>query len=125
PANADQRRKVQQQLADKRNTLSIRQGEARGRKFEKFTHLGAALLDGLTGRGRRRSARTIASSMATKSRMEGTAQARVEQLEHDVFELEQKLRALDDIDLLRFEMKQVKPAQSDLSIVEHDIVWVR
>ena len=124
PAMAEQRRRVQQQLADKRNTLSIRREEARGRKFEKFSHLGGALLDGLTGRGRRRSARTIASSMATKSRMEGTAQARVEQLEHDVFELEEKLRSLDDIDLLRFEMKTVKPAQSDVTVVEHDILWV-
>lgn len=124
PANAEKRRRLQQQLADKRNTLSIRREEARGRKFEKFTHIGAALLDGLTGRGRRRSARTIASSMATKSRMEGNAQSRVDQLEHDVFELEENLRALDDIDLLRFEVKTVKPAQADVSIVEHDIAWV-
>lgn len=124
PANADQRRRLQQQLADKRNTLSIRRDEARGRKFEKFTTLGATLLDGLTGRGRRRSARTIASTMATKSRMESTAQGRVDQLEQQVFDLEEKLRALDDVDLLRFEMKTVKPTQSDVSIVEHDIAWV-
>lgn len=124
PANADQRRRVQQQLADKRNTLSIRRDEARGRKFEKLTHLGATLLDGLTGRGRRRSARTIASTMATKSRMESTARGRVDQLEQQVFELEEKLRALDDIDLLRFEMKTVKPAQSEVAIIATDIAWV-
>jgi hypothetical protein len=56
--------------------------------------------------------------------MEQTARDRKQRLEAEVYELEQQLADLADIDPNRFEVRTLKPTRADVSELRRELVWV-
>ena len=120
----DKVQRLKDQLDQKKRDLALKQQELSSRKTEKWAALGTAIISNIglfTGRKRTISG---ASSVLTKNRMQGTAEARVEALAQDVAALEEQLKGLTAVDPDRFETKQVLPAKSDVKLLRYDLLWV-
>jgi hypothetical protein len=116
--------KLQDQLEKKRRDLAMKEQELTGRKTEKWTAIGTAILSNIglfTGRKR-----TISgtSAVLTKNRMENTAEARVEALRAEVADLEAKVAELGSVDAGRFEERPLVPGRGDVKILRYDLLWV-
>ena len=116
--------KLRDQLEKKKRDLAVKEQEVTGRKTEKWTAVGTAILSNIglfTGRKRTISG---ASSVLTKNRLENTAEAKVEALKAEIADLESQVEATSSVDSARFEEKKVVPARTDVSILRYDVLWV-
>ncbi len=117
-------RALAQKLEKKRNDLAVREQEVAGRRQEKWLAVGSAVLKniGLLV-GRKRSV-TGVSSVLTKNRMEGTAEARLESLRAEVAALEEQQRAFLEVDPARFEEVAAAPVRGGVALLRQELVWV-
>jgi uncharacterized protein YceH (UPF0502 family) len=115
---------LREALEKKKRDLAMREQDLAGRKNEKWMALGSAVLQNIglfTGRKR---TITGASSVLTKSRMQGTAEARVEALRVEVAKLEEDLQAHAEVDPSRFMEQELLPARAGVKLLRFDLVWV-
>jgi Helicase HerA, central domain len=116
--------KLQDQIDKKKRDLAIREQELSGRKTEKWTAVGTAILSNIgLFMGRKRTI-SGASAVLTKNRLENTAEARVEALRAEVADLESQLTSVSAVDPARFEEKTLVPSTGDVSVLRYDILWV-
>jgi hypothetical protein len=116
--------KLQDQLDKKKRDLALKEQELTGRKTEKWTAIGTAILSNIglfTGRKRTISG---ASTVLTKNRLENTAEARVDALRAEVADLEARLADLGSVDAGRFEERPLVPGRGDVKILRYDLLWV-
>ena len=115
---------LRQKLDKKRAELAMREQEVTGRKQEKWLALGTAVLKNIgLFTGRKRTVSGV-SSVLTKNRMEGTAEARLEALRADVAELERQLAAVSEVDPGRLTEETLAPARGGVDLLRYDLVWV-
>ena len=62
--------------------------------------------------------------MLSKSRIQDTAEARVEALPAEVAEIEQELAAHTDVDPARFTEQVLMPAKTGVKLLRYDLPWV-
>jgi len=116
--------KIMDRLEKKRRELAAAEQDLAGRKTEKWTALGTAILSNIglvTGRKR---TITGAGSVLTKNRMENTAEARVEALRAEVAELEGELGGPGGVDPERLQARAMVPSRTDVKVLRYDLVWV-
>ena len=116
--------KLRDRLEKKRQDLAVRQQEVTGRRQEKWMAVGSAVLRNIgLLTGRKRSVAGV-SSVLSKNRMEGTAEARLEALQAEVAELEQQLAAATQVDPARLEEQALVPARGGVKLLRCDFLWV-
>jgi hypothetical protein len=116
--------KLRDAIEKKKRDLAMREQDLTGRKHEKWMAMGSAVLQNIglfTGRKRTISG---AGSVLSKSRIEDTAEARVEALRAEVAELEQDLAAYTVVDPTRFTEQPLLPVKSGVKLLRYDLVWV-
>jgi hypothetical protein len=116
--------KLRQKLDKKKADLAVREQEVAGRKQEKWLAIGSAVLSNiglLTGRKRTVSG---VSSVLSKNRMEGTAEARLDALRAEVAELERQLAEATEVDPSRFVEESLSPVRGGVGLLRYDLVWV-
>jgi hypothetical protein len=124
PVIANKRRALEARLQSKRATLGAKQAEVKARGMEKWASLGTSILSNISiFTGRKRSV-TGLGGILSKQRMESTARSATEKLQAEIAALEQQLSDLSDVNPLRFELRHVKPARSDVAVLRYDILWV-
>ena len=111
-------------IRKKQQDLAVKQRDASGRKAEKWATVGTSILGNIGIFSGRRKRVTGIPTILSKSRMESTASQRVDALEAEIADLRAQLNEFDAIDPSRFELRTVKPAATDVSIIRFDIVWV-
>ncbi len=124
PSQLKKRSRLEKRLEKKRLQLQAKRSEKQSRRFEKWVSLGTALLSNVrifTGRKRTVSG---AGTVLSKSRMESTAAARIEQLEAEVAALEGDVRALSEIDTSRFEQRLIKPTSTNVALLRYRLIWI-
>jgi hypothetical protein len=115
---------LRQRLDKKRAELAMREQEVAGRKQEKWLAVGTAVLKNiglLTGRKRTVSG---VSSVLTKNRMEGTAEARLEALRADVAELERQRAEVSEVEPERLTEETLAPVRGGVDLLRYDLLWV-
>ena len=116
--------KLRERLEKKRQDLAVREQEVAGRRQEKWMAVGSAVLRNIgLLTGRKRSVAGV-SSVLSKNRMEGTAEARLEALQAEVAELEQQLAAATQVDPARLEEQALVPARGGVKLLRCDFLWV-
>ena len=91
-----------------------------GRRAEKWTAIGSAVLSNIGLFGGRKRTISGAGTVVTKNRMENAAEARVAQLRAEVAELEAQAGARwRTLPADRFEQRMLEPVRSDLSILRY------
>jgi DNA helicase HerA-like ATPase len=116
--------KVKGQLDKKQRDLAMREQDLAGRKNEKWVALGSAVLQNIGLFTGHKKTITGASSVLTKNRMQGNAEARVDALRADVAQLEQQLQALTSVDPARFEAQEQVPAKTGVKLLRYDLLWI-
>ena len=116
--------RLQEKLVKKQRDLSARESDLSGRKTEKWTAIGTALLQNIgLLTGRRRTIRG-AGTVLSKNRMENNAEVRVEALRAEVAEIARQLAEAQTIDPGRFEAQTLVPARTAVKILRYDLVWI-
>jgi hypothetical protein len=116
--------RLRDKLEKKQRDLGAREADLSGRKTEKWTAFGSAVLQNiglLTGRRRTISG---AGAVLSKNRLENNALARVEALRAEVADLGRQLADAETVDPLRFEAETLVPARTAVKILRYDLVWV-
>jgi hypothetical protein len=116
--------RLRDKLDKKQRDLAAREADLSGRKTEKWTAIGSAVLQNiglLTGRKRTISG---AGAVLSKNRMENNALARVEALRAEVADLGRQLADAETIDHARFEAETLVPARTAVKVLRYDLVWV-
>ncbi|HEY3121367.1 MAG TPA: helicase HerA-like domain-containing protein [Vicinamibacteria bacterium] len=115
--------RLRERLERKRQEITAAEQEVSGRRTEKWTALGTAILSNIGLMTGRKRTITGAGSVLTKNRLEGSAEARLERLKSEAASLEQQLseRAPDPA---RFEEKRLVPTRADLALLRYDLLWV-
>jgi hypothetical protein len=116
--------KLRDTIEKKKRDLAVREQDLAGRKSEKWVALGSAVLQNIglfTGRKR---TITGAGTVLSKSRIQDTAEARVEALRAEVAEIEQELAAHTDVDPTRFTEQVLLPAKTGVKLLRYDLLWV-
>jgi hypothetical protein len=116
--------RLRDQLEKKQRDLAAREADLSGRKTEKWTAIGTAVLQNIalfTGRKRTISG---AGTVLSKNRLENNAEARVEALRAEVADLNQQLLETQAIDPARFEEQTLVPARTAVKILRYDLVWI-
>ncbi len=127
--------KLADQIEKRKRDLALKRQEAKGRETEKWAALGTAaisVLGGMFGASKRTSRITRAmgsgiskaGGVLSKSRLETTAETRVEMLEQEIAALEEQFHELVNVDPARFEERVVKPAKTDVKLLRYDVIWV-
>jgi hypothetical protein len=115
--------RLREKLERKRQEIAAAEQEVSGRRTEKWTALGTAILSNIglvTGRKR---TITGAGSVLTKNRLETSAEARLERLRTEAASLEAQLSERAP-EAARFEEKRLVPTRADLAILRYDLLWV-
>jgi hypothetical protein len=116
--------RLRQKLEKKRAELAMREQELAGRKQEKWLAVGTAVLQNIgLFTGRKRSISGV-SSVLTKNRIEGTAEARLETLRAEVAELERQQAERSEVDPARLVEETVAPVRGGVDLLRYDLVWV-
>ncbi len=102
----------------------MREQDLAGRKNEKWVALGSAVLQNIGLFTGHKKTITGASSVLTKNRMQGNAEARVEALRAEVAELEQQLQAFTSVDPARFLAEEQVPAKTGVKLLRYDLLWI-
>jgi Helicase HerA, central domain len=116
--------RLKDKLDKKQRDLAAREADLSGRKTEKWTAIGSAVLQNIglfTGRRRTISG---AGTVLSKNRMENNAEAKVEALRAEVEDLNRQLAEAQTIDPARFEEETVVPARTAVKILRYDLVWI-
>jgi hypothetical protein len=116
--------KLRARLDKARRNLAAAEQALTGRRAEKWTAIGTAVLANIGLFGGRKRSITGAGGVVSKNRMENAAESRVAALRAEAAELEAQLAALTSVPADRFEQRTVEPVRSDLSILRFDLVWV-
>jgi hypothetical protein len=116
--------KLRARLDKARRNLAAAEQALTGRRAEKWTAIGTAVLSNIGLLGGRKRTITGAGGVVSKNRMENAAEARVAALRAETAELEAELAALTSVPADRFEQRTVEPVRSDVSILRFDLVWV-
>jgi len=116
--------RLRDRLEKKKRDLAVREQDLAGRKNEKWLALGSALLKNVGLFTGRRKGITGAGTVLSKSRMEDTAEARVEALRAEVADLEREIRDLAEVDPGRLVEEPLVPAKSGVKLLRYDLVWV-
>lgn len=106
--------RVMRSLEKKRVDLAQADRELSTRKAEKWLNVGAGVL-GLFGG--RRSSLSAAGRALSSHRYQGGAEARIEDLQVEIQQLEAELAGLKDVDARRFEEQLAVPRSSDVQIL--------
>ncbi|MCM3875018.1 MAG: DUF853 family protein [Thermoanaerobaculia bacterium] len=114
---------LREKLERKRRDLAAADAAEKSRSMETMASIGTAALDVLGGfLGKRKTLRVgKVGSVLTKSRMEGTAESRVEGLKAEVAALEAKLAPPD---ASRFQKVNVVPAAAHVDVLSIGIAWI-
>jgi Helicase HerA, central domain len=114
---------LREKLEKKRRDLAAAEAAEKSRSMETMASIGSAALDVLGGfLGKRKTLRVgKVGSVLTKSRMEGTAESKVEGLRAEVAALEAKLAPPD---ASRFEKVNVVPAAAHVDVLSIGVAWV-
>lgn len=114
---------LRDRLDKKRRDLAAAEAAEKSRSMETMASIGTAALDVLGGfLGKRKTLRVgKVGSVLTKTRMEGTAESKVEGLRAEVAALEAKLAPPD---ATRFEKVNVVPAAAHVDVLSIGIAWV-
>jgi hypothetical protein len=116
--------KLRERLEKARRTLETAEQSLTGRRAEKWTAIGTAVLSNLgLFRGRKRTI-SGAGSVVTKHRMESAAEAKAEDLRADVAALEADVARSAGVSADRLEQRTITPVRSDVSVLRYDLVWV-
>jgi hypothetical protein len=116
--------KLRERLQKARRNLETAEQSLTGRRAEKWTAIGTAVLSNLgLFRGRKRTI-SGAGTVVSKHRMESAAEARVAELRAEVAEIEAELAQAADVPANRLEQRTIEPVRSDVSILRYDLVWV-
>jgi hypothetical protein len=116
--------KLADRLEKKARDLAAAEQDLAGRKTEKWTALGSAVLQNLglfTGRKRSISG---AGAVLSKNRLENNAEARVAGLRAEVADLQAQLEAARAVDPARFSEETEVPSRSAVKVLRYDLVWV-
>ena len=116
--------RLRERLEKKTMELEARQRDLEGRRTEKWVALGSAILSNvglLTGRKRTISG---AGTIASKNRMEGTAESRVDALKAEIADLEQQLAERTSVDAGRLQASTVVPTGTQVKLLRYGLVWV-
>jgi hypothetical protein len=116
--------RLREKLEKTRRTLAAAEQALTGRRAEKWTAIGTAVLSNLGLFGGRKRTVSGAGSVVSKNRMENAAEARVRDLQVEAAALESELAALTSRPADRFEQRTLAPVKSDLSLLRFDLVWV-
>jgi hypothetical protein len=116
--------KLRERLEKARRDLAAAEQALTGRRAEKWTAIGTAVLSNLGLFGGRKRTITGAGSVVSKHRMENAAESRVAELRAEVAELESQLAAAGSIPADRLEQRTMEPVRSDVSILRYGLVWV-
>jgi hypothetical protein len=116
--------KLRDAIEKKKRDLAVREQDLSGRKNEKWMAIGSAVLQNIALFTGRKRTITGAGTVLSKSRIEGTAEARVAALRTEVAELEQELGAHTDVDPARFTEQVLVPAKTAVKLLRYDLVWV-
>ena len=116
--------KLRARLEKARRNLAAAEQALSGRRAEKWTAIGTAVLSNIGLFGGRKRTITGAGGVVSKNRMENAAETRVAALRAEIAELEAELAALASVPADRFEQRTVEPVRSDVSILRFDLVWV-
>jgi hypothetical protein len=116
--------KLRARLDKVRRSLAAAEQALTGRRAEKWTAIGTAVLANIGLFGGRKRSLTGAGGVVSKNRMENAAESRVAALRAEVAELEAQLAALTSVPADRFEQRTLEPVRSDVSILRFDLVWV-
>jgi hypothetical protein len=114
---------LREKLEKKRRELEAAEAAEKSRSMETMASIGSAALDVLGGfLGKRKTLRVgKVGSVLTKSRMEGTAESKVQGLKAEVAALEAKLAPPD---ASRFEKVNVVPAAAHVDVLSIGIAWI-
>jgi hypothetical protein len=115
---------LRQRLVKARRDLQAAEESLSGRRAEKWTAVGTAILSNLGLFGGRKRTISGAGTVVSKNRMENAAEARVGELRAEVAALEAETAALAGIAPERFEQRTVEPVRSDVNILRYDLVWI-
>jgi hypothetical protein len=116
--------KIKDRLDKKSRDLAAAEQDLQGRKTEKWTALGSAVLQNIgLFMGRKRSI-SGAGAVLTKNRMENNAEARVEGLRAEVADLTAELERVAAVDPSRFEEESLVPARTAVKVLRYDLVWI-
>jgi uncharacterized protein DUF87/helicase HerA-like protein len=119
-----QEAKLRPRLEKARRDLQAAEESLSGRRAEKWTAVGTAILSNIgLFRGRKRTI-SGAGTVVSKNRMENAAAARVGELRAEVASLEAQTAGVADVAPERFEQRTVEPVRSDVSILRYDLVWI-
>jgi uncharacterized protein DUF87/helicase HerA-like protein len=119
-----QEAKLRERAQKKRRELETAEQSLTGRRAEKWTAIGTAVLSNLGIFGGRKRTISGAGSVVSKYRMENTAEAKVAELRAEVAELESQLAQTGSVPADRFEQRSIAPVRSDVSILRYGLVWV-
>jgi DNA helicase HerA-like ATPase len=119
-----QAERLKAQLDKKQRDLAMREQDLAGRKSEKWVALGTAVLQNISLFTGHKKTITGASSVLTKNRMQGNAEARVEALRAEVAELEQQLQGFTSVDPARFLAQEQVPAKTGVKLLRYDLLWI-
>jgi hypothetical protein len=116
--------RLRDRLEKKQQDLAVREQEVAGRRQEKWLAIGTAVLKNIgLFTGRKRTV-TGVSSVLTKNRMEGTAEARLDALRGEVADLQAQLAAATQADPARLEEQALVPARGAVKLLRCDFLWV-
>lgn len=116
--------KRRERLDKARRDLQAAEQALTGRRAEKWTAVGTAILSNIGLFGGRKRTISGAGTVVSKNRMENAAEARVADLRARVAELESELSELTATGGARLEQRHLEPVRSDVSILRYDLVWV-
>jgi len=119
-----QEAKLRQRLEKARRDLQAAEESLSGRRVEKWTAVGSAILSNIGLFGGRKRTISGAGTVVSKNRMENAAEARVGELRAEVASLEAETAGLAGVAPERFEQRTVEPVRSDVNILRYDLVWI-
>jgi hypothetical protein len=116
--------KLKDKLEKKKRDLASAEQDLSGRKTEKWTAIGSAVLQNIgLFMGRKRTI-SGAGTVLTKNRMENTAEARVEGLRAEVAGLLAQIAEIEGVDPARFQEQTLVPARTAVKVLRYDLVWI-
>jgi hypothetical protein len=113
--------KLLQKIEKRRADAAQLDQELTARKAEKWLSVGAGVL-GLFG-GRRSSLSSVGKAL-TNQRQQGGAEAKLEDVQLEIQQLEAQLGQLKEIDARRFEEQVCVPKPADVTVLRMSLAWI-
>lgn len=120
-ASSKNRAKLVADLERKRADLAQAERELQSRKAEKWLTVGSGLLGLFNSR---KSTMTSVRSAVSSNRQQGNVEAKVEDLQLKISQLEQQLGTQENVDASRFVEQVVLPRSTDVQVLRTTIAWI-